>query len=53
MSLKIVFMKDEEETIAFDVTGEDWEAYLMTMSQNLGSEATKKAFLGGGLLAGI
>ena len=47
MSLKIVFMKDEEETIAFDVTGEGWEEYLMTMSQNLGSEAIKKPFLAG------
>lgn len=47
MSLKIVLMKDEEEAIAFDVTGEDWEDYLMAMSQNLGSEATKKPFLAG------
>ena len=47
MSLKIVFMKDEEETIAFDVTGEGWEEYLMTMAQNLGSEAIKKPFLAG------
>ena len=47
MSLKIVLMKDEEEAIAFDVTGEDWEEYLMTMSQNLGSEAIKKPFLAG------
>lgn len=47
MSLKIVLMKDEEEAIAFDVTGEDWEEYLMTMFQNLGSEAIKKPFLAG------
>lgn len=47
MSLKIVLMKDEEEAITFDVTGEDWEEYLMTMSQNLGSEAIKKPFLAG------
>lgn len=47
MSLKIVFMKDDEEAIAFDVTGEDWEEYLMTVSQNLGSEAIKKPFLAG------
>ena len=45
--MKIVLMKDEEEAIAFDVTGEDWEEYLMTMSQNLGSEAIKKPFLAG------
>ena len=47
MSFKIVFMKDEKEASTFDVTREFWENYIMTLSQNIGSEAIKKPFLAG------